>query len=443
MTHSHPTDAGNVTDVAIVGGGVAGLTAATYLARAGRSVRLFEKASSLGGRAATQTNNGFHFNLGPHALYRAGEGRKILHELGVRFTGNTPNASGGFAIADGQKHTLPSGFVSLLTTGLLRLPAKFELARYLGALPSLDTQPLQRMSVAEWLSAQVRHPEVRQLFQALFRLTSYTNAPEHQSAGAALGQLQLALAANVVYIDGGWQSLVNGLHDAATRAGVQLETGKRVVTIEPSRAEGEHEYLIRCDNNACHKAKHVILAASPAVAASLVRSPDIKTWADESVPVTAACLDVALSSLPQPHACFALGIDQPLYFSVHSAAAKLAPQGGAVIQLAKYLSPTDTEAAQAAEHELEGLLDLLQPGWRDVLVDRRFLPSMIVTNAQVSAAAGGLAGRPGPAVSDLPNVYVAGDWVGPTGMLVDASFASAKQAADMILSPERAYAAAA
>ena len=92
---------------------------------------------------------------------------------------------------------------------------------------------------------------------------------------------------------------------------------------------------------------------------------------------------------------------------------------------------------------LEGLLDLVQPGWRDVLVERRFLPNMVVTYTQVTAAAGGLAGRPGPAVPHMPNLYVVGDWVGSAGMLVDGSFASAKHAADMILSPHQAYAVAA
>jgi phytoene dehydrogenase-like protein len=165
--------------------------------------------------------------------------------------------------------------------------------------------------------------------------------------------------------------------------------------------------------------------------------------ADNAVPVTAACLDIALSSLPQPHARFALGIDQPLYFSVHSAVANLAPEGGAMIHVAKYLHPTDSPSPQTTEQELEGLLDLVQPGWRDVLVERRFLPNMVVTNAQVTATVGGLAGRPGPAVPNMPNLYVVGDWVGPAGMLVDGCFASAKQTADMILSPHQAYAAAA
>jgi len=41
MTDSHKTD---VTDVVVIGAGVAGLTAATLLARAGKTVSLFEKA---------------------------------------------------------------------------------------------------------------------------------------------------------------------------------------------------------------------------------------------------------------------------------------------------------------------------------------------------------------------------------------------------------------
>ena len=55
---------------------------------------------------------------------------------------------------------------------------------------------------------------------------------------------------------------------------------------------------------------------------------------------------------------------------------------------------------------------------------------MIASNALVTAAAGGTAGRPGPRVPDAPGVWVVGDWVGGEGMLLDASLASAERAAD-------------
>jgi hypothetical protein len=81
------------------------------------------------------------------------------------------------------------------------------------------------------------------------------------------------------------------------------------------------------------------------------------------------------------------------------------------------------------ERELEGLLDLIQPGWRGVVVHRRFLPHLAVSNALVDARRGGLAGRPGPEIPGVENVFVAGDWVGGEGMLADASLASAERAA--------------
>lgn len=68
------------TDIAVIGGGLAGLAAATFLARAGRTVTLFEKAREVGGRAVTHTQGDFRFNLGPHALYRAGRGVQVLRE---------------------------------------------------------------------------------------------------------------------------------------------------------------------------------------------------------------------------------------------------------------------------------------------------------------------------------------------------------------------------
>ena len=51
-------------DAVIVGGGLAGLTAATVLAKGGMSVTLYEKSNRLGGRATTKEINGFHFNWG-------------------------------------------------------------------------------------------------------------------------------------------------------------------------------------------------------------------------------------------------------------------------------------------------------------------------------------------------------------------------------------------
>jgi len=419
------------SNVAVVGGGLAGLTAANYLARAGFSVTLFEKSRSVGGRAKTDAEQGFHFNLGPHALYAGGAAIGILRELGVRFHGKSPATSGGFAIDRGVKHTLPVGPFSMLTTGLLGLRAKLEAARLLGAISKFDARGIERLSSRGWAEREIRHPDARRLFQSFIRVSTYADDPERQSAGAAIAQLQLGLASGVLYLDGGWQTLVHGLRDAAEKEGVKIVAGERVKAVERDvRVRG-----VRLADESIYAAPTVVIAAGPGEACELVERSEgtvLSEWTKAAIPVRAACLDVALKYLPEPRALFALGIDRPLYFSVHSAAAKLAPENGVVIHAAKYLGANPVDDPQTVERELEETLDLMQPGWRGAVVARRFLPAMTVSNALGAAAQGGVTGRPRPDVPGVEGLYVAGDWVGPEGMLADASMASAKLAAETI-----------
>ena len=74
-----------------------------------------------------------------------------------------------------------------------------------------------------------------------------------------------------------------------------------------------------------------------------------------------------------------------------------------------------------------------KPGWRDVLVRRQYLPRIESVGALPTAESGGFAGRPGPRVPGIDGLYVAGDWVGSEGFLVDASVASARRAAELAL----------
>lgn len=418
-------------DTVVVGGGITGLAAATLIARAGGRVTLFERASSIGGRAITRDERGFRLNLGPHALYRGGAGRRILDQLGLVLTGGVPAPSGGHAVADGIAHTLPVGPVSLLTSGLLPVGAKLELARLMGAIGRIDPHPLARVTVRDWLAQTIRHPRVRALLEALIRLATYTNAPGHMSAAAAVRQLQLALAKNVTYLDGGWQTIVDGLGAAAEQAGVRIVAGARVVALDLDGARG-----VCLADGTRQPATAIVLALAPDEAAALVpgaAGAALHAFAAAAMPVRAACLDVGLARLPRPRSTFALGIDRPLYLSVHSAFARLAAPGQAVIHVAKYLAPDAPADPRGDEGELEALLDLVQPGWREAVVVRRFLPRLTVMPALATAAAGGLAGRPDAVLPGLAGVFLAGDWVGPEGLLADASLASAARAARLAL----------
>src|SRR5512132_597353 len=164
-------------DAIVIGGGVAGLAAATFVARQGKRVKLFEQSHALGGRARTKAQGGFYFNIGPHALYRGGRGIEVLRELGVTVSGNVPAVSGAFAIKNQQKHTFPAGITSLLTTGLFGLAAKLEAMRWLASLAKLDTASLMNVSLREWLDRHIMHPEVQEFLIAAMRIATYTNAP--------------------------------------------------------------------------------------------------------------------------------------------------------------------------------------------------------------------------------------------------------------------------
>ncbi|MBI3650133.1 MAG: NAD(P)/FAD-dependent oxidoreductase [Acidobacteria bacterium] len=421
------------TDAIIIGGGLAGLTAAAFIARQGKSVRLLEQATALGGRARTKEQDGYFLNIGAHALYRAGHGIAVLRELGIEPQGKPAATANAYAVQHGVKYTLPGGLVSLLTTSLFGLSAKMELGKLLGSVQKIDCQPLLKMTVREWLKQQISHDEVSALLQAVIRLSTYVNAPDLMSAGVAISQLQKALSQGVLYLDKGWQTLVDGVREVAVKAGAVIETGAKVERIE-RHADGSVK-AVRLADGRLFESNVVVIAASPKLAVSLVENGEttaLQGWADQAIAVKAACLDLALKRLPVEKATFALGIDQPFYLSVHSAAAQLAPAGGALIHLMKYLPAEQNEANEADERGLEALMDLLQPGWREVLTQRRFLPSVVVMHALPLAKQGGTQGRPEVEVKEVPGLFVAGDWVGKEGVLVDASLASAKLAAEKI-----------
>lgn len=420
-------------DAVVVGGGLAGLAAAAELAQAGLKTVLLEKSGHAGGRAITQEQEGgYLFNLGPHALYRKGAAQRVLRELGVKWSGALPPTKGGRVVYRGRKFIAPLGTLPLLATGLLSFKEKIETARLLSSLGSIDTDALDTVTLRDWLESRSRSESVRQLFMTIVRVTSYTYDPERMSAGAALKQVRLGLAGNVDYLDGGWQTLVDSTLEVAREAGVRVLTNASVRVI---KREGDG-YRLHLRNGETYRASNVVLATSPSAAVSMIEGGEetiLRQWADEALPVKAACLDVALRTLPDRRSLFALGVDRPLYCIVHSVSARLAPEGGAVIHVMKNHSTGEAPDPKADRRELEGLLDLMQPGWREVVAHARFLPGITVSNAVITARQGGTAGRPGPEVPGLDNLYVAGDWVGPEGMLLDASIASAHHAAQLIL----------
>lgn len=419
--HTDPTA---LLDVAVVGGGVGGLVAAATAATepGARRVVLFE-AHPLGGRARCDRRDGFTFNRGPRALYLGGAAHRTLEHLGVDTTaGGPPSRSGAGASDGGVVHLLPQGPGSALRTSLLTSGEKLTFARAFVRLARTDPASLVGTTVGRWLDEQQLAGATRRLFEAVVRLSTYVDAPDAFDAGAAVAAVQAATTTGVRYLDGGWQVLVDQLDGVAHAAGVERRRHHAThVAVDATGAA-----VLSLDDGTTATARSVVLAVGGPDAAAEVLGAVPPEWAGLGPAATAACLELGLVRPPARR--FVLGIDRPTYLSTHAPPARLAPAGGAVVHAARYHRPGDEVDHALDRAELEAAAAEAGIGPADVAA-RRFLARMVVMGAIPLASAGGLAGRPATTISTHPGVFVAGDWVGPEGLLLDAVAASATTAA--------------
>ena len=94
----------------------------------------------------------------------------------------------------------------------------------------------------------------------------------------------------------------------------------------------------------------------------------------------------------------------------------------------RYLPSDETPDSDRDRAECEALLDRVRPDWTRAADHVSFRPRLVAATDQPVAERGGLAGRPPVVVPGTTGVFVAGDWVGPEGVLVDASVSSGRAA---------------
>ncbi len=414
-------------DVVVVGGGLAGLCAASFAASAGARVALYESSPDLGGRARTRVKEGFCFNYGPHALYRGGSLETALRDQGVVPRGKVPNLAAGYLVRDRTLHLAPFGGSGLAETTLYPSAVKAEvgaaLARFGKSAPEMGPGVNARQAVEEFSQS----PHVRELISAMLRLTSYVHDPDAADGATLFAQLHRGLSNNVVYVDDGWNQLVSALAARADASRCLLGVGQRVTAIKPGQT-----WRVETSSGNSVYAPAVVIALPPRDALELLAYAEaLLVAADRSVAVYAACLDLGLSQLPEPRHNFALSLDEPLYLSVHSSAARLAPEGGALVHILRYLPPDQQLDKTLLLAELEGFADLVQPGWRSHVRARQFFWKMPGMYSEPLARFRGLAGRPGVAVPGFSGLYIAGDWVGSHSLLSDAAAASGRLAGEL------------
>ncbi len=339
----------------------------------------------------------------------------MLGRLGVKLQGAPPHSvATGYSEATGDLAVLPTSAASLLRSPLVSIGDKVRLGRLLTTLSKVDACSLASQSAAEWINSLGLNPNGAAVLSALMRVATYAGDLGLISADAAVGQLQLVLEGNVLYLDGGWQTLVDGLVAASSTVGVRLLAGERVTGV--NAGEGG-TWEMTTPARTVRASSLVIASGGPDTARALL--PSMPKW-ELGSPATAACLDLGLRSLPPTKVAF--GLDEPLYLSTHSPSARLAPAGGALVHVMRYGARTSAQDRP----QLWALAERCGVTEADVVV-QRFLHEMTVSHPLPLPGAG-LAGRPGINAADLPGVFLAGDWVGPVGLLADAALESGEAA---------------
>jgi oxygen-dependent protoporphyrinogen oxidase len=284
-------EAGDV-GVAIVGGGIAGLSAAHALRRLGVSHHLLEAAPRLGGVIRTERQDGFVLEAGPDAiLAQKPEAVALARELGLgdRLLPTNPAQKTVFVLHRGRLRPLPEGMMlgvptrilPLVTTRLFSWPAKVRMAAEVRLRPRPDARD---ESIASFLGRHFGPESVERIGEPLLA-GIHAGAPEELSMWSAFprfvemerkhGSLIRAMwkaprpSPNAppafVSFPGGLQELADAL---AARVQPSASVGRAVRALRPTASGWEIEAGERLS------ARALILAVPAAAAARLLAAVD-------------------------------------------------------------------------------------------------------------------------------------------------------------------------
>lgn len=232
-----------MASIAIVGGGVAGLTCAFRLRRAGHDVEVLEREPVAGGRMRSErvsTPRGeFVVDRGAQFVasgYR--NMRTVEAALGIASRRHAIEPAHNAILRDGRLHAGDYGSaLAFLRSGLLSFGAKLRLPRLLVELLRAGRRvdpyhperaaPLDREDLASWLR-RVAGAEAGEFLLAPAFSSTFDSEPEDLSGAFALLTLRFVLAGfRLEAFEGGTGSLTRAL-----AAEVPVRTGCEVVAVE-------------------------------------------------------------------------------------------------------------------------------------------------------------------------------------------------------------------
>lgn len=409
--------------VVVIGGGLAGITAALRCADAARQVTVFESRPQLGGlthsfsRGELRVDNGQHVFLRCCTSYRAlldrlGMADRVELQPQLAIPIHLPAAQAPVWL---RRSALPAPLhlaASLLRYRPLSMLERMRFALAAVALRRVDPKhpATDEQNFASWLR---RHGQSERAIAALWELVgvaTLNSRADGASLSLAATVFQEGLLTDAAAADIGWSRVpLRELHgDPALahlqEAGAQVHAGVTVRGIEAH--EGGWQVLT---DGASTPADQVILAVPPPVAEHLLPAgavPLSPGWSQRlgSSPIVNVHVVLDRQVLDQP---FIAGVDTPVQWvfdrTSHSG---LSTGQYLAVSLSAADSYIDTPTAALRERFLPALAALL-PRMRDAQVRDFFVTRE--RHATFRPAPGTAALRP-PAVTALHGLYLAGAW---------------------------------
>lgn len=378
-----------MNEITVIGGGVAGLTAAITCAEGGASVRLFEAHETVGGRARS-TDGPYKANLGPHAIYRGGVLWDWLTTRGLMPALARPLLTGVRFHHEGAIHRTPP--LSLIPPGL----------RLRGRMAPVD------QAFRSWVTDH-SDAATADFLSSLAGVYTFYHDPGELSAAFVWERTQrLLLTARppARFVVGGWTMLVAALERHARSLGVTIVTGERVESLpDPPLIVA----LELCD-------------------ARRLLDDDTLQWLSGRT----ACLDLGLRER-SGDPWIVSDLESSGWIERYSAQDRsLAPAGEQLVQAQMPIRPD--EDADDTTTRLEGLLDASFEDWRGRVAWRR---RQVMDGRSGALDLPGTTWRDRPAIDRGDGTFLCGDQVAAPGCLSEVSFASAIDAGTLALKYSR------
>lgn len=411
--------AGPSGEVAVVGGGLAGITAALALQETGIRATVYEARPRLGGATHSFTRDGLTVDNGQHiflkccSAYQGLLGRlgaadrvRVQDRFDVRVL--TPGGPGGRlrrAKAPGPLHLLPA----LAGYRLLSPADRLRAVRASLALDRLDPDDpaLDRLSMGGWLADRGQRRQARDALWDLFVTAALNIRLDDAALGPAAMVCQTALLGRSDAADIGVPTIPLGdLHGTLAAAKIERGGGRIELGAKVSAIDAGPKLVV---NGSPVSADAVVLAVPHRQASSLVpeeASPDREKWDGlGSSPIVNVHVVYDRLVLDEP---FVAAVDSPVQWVFDRTAVSGLTGGGQYLAVSvsaadRWIDTPTAEVRAVYLAELERLL----PAARRARVADFFVTRERHATFRQSPGSGAL--RPASATR-LPGLFLAGAW---------------------------------